>query len=140
VNVATWNVLHDGVIRSISGTVPGTIQLAIEISYLYSYLPTKPEHIIIELHDCERFEYQPFEGKAICEFETLAEIGLGIVSAELESNDICVCCSDGSYGYDGLLWTRYSTAIVKTNEGILLTQPELETAAHQYWENWSRRS
>lgn len=137
-NVATWNVLHDGVIGSISGKVPGTIRLAIEISYLYSYLPTKPEHIIIELHDCERFEYQPFEGKAIREFEALAEIGLGILSAVLESNEVCVCCSDGSYG--GYLWTRYSTAIVKTDDGIVLTQPELETAAHQYWENWSWRS
>ena len=56
-----WNVLHDGSILEVSGTVPGDVQMAVWIEYLRNRFPDPGERIIVTLHGCSALSYKPFE-------------------------------------------------------------------------------
>src|SRR5882762_3608296 len=53
-----WNVLHDGVIVAVDGTVPGTIRLQVSIDYLRKHFSQSGEFVEVVLVDCTRFTYR----------------------------------------------------------------------------------
>jgi len=131
VNVAVWNVLHDGEVVAAEGTIPGDLRLSVGIAYLCGHLPTQAEHVVVSLTGCERFEYLPYEGPPVSDPAAIAALRLELLSAHIADGSIRVECADGGYG--GYILTRYSTSCVATAEGQSLSQAALESAAERYW-------
>ncbi|GAB4512371.1 MAG: hypothetical protein OHK0046_11790 [Anaerolineae bacterium] len=55
-----WNVLHDGAIMGIQGSVPGDIRLVVMIPYLKELWAEAEDYLIIDLHGCTVFEWHVF--------------------------------------------------------------------------------
>ena len=138
-DVATWNVLHDGRVVAAEGAVPGELRLSVEIAYLCRHLPTQIEHLIVTLGGCERFEYQPYEGPRLAEPSDVAALGLELLTAGqgLDGGCVSIECADGGYG--GQLVLRYASAHLHTAEGGPLSQSEVESASEHYWSLWQQR-
>jgi hypothetical protein len=135
-DVATWNVLHDGRVIAAAGTIPGDVRLSVKIAYLCRYLPTQAEHLVVTLSGCERLEYQPYEQPPVADPSAIAALGLDLLSAELTGGFVTVECADGGYG--GQLVLRYAAAGLSTSEGRPLSQSEMESAAERYWSEWQQ--
>src|ERR1700677_5009596 len=75
-DVATWNVLHDGRVIAADRSVPGDLRLSVEIAYLCHHLPTKAEHLVVTLVGCERFQYRPYGQPPLAEPSAIAALGL----------------------------------------------------------------
>ena len=131
-DVATWNVLHDGRVIAAEGSVPGDLRLSVEIAYLCHHLPTKAEHLVVTLVGCERFEYQPYEQAPQAEPSAIAALGLELLTAGAGLDDGCINieCADGGYG--GQLFLRYVAAHLHTTEGQPLSQSDMESASERY--------
>ena len=136
-DVAVWNVLHDGCITAVEGTVPGELRLTVEIQYLCPHLPTRADHLFVTLDGCERFEYQPYERCATTGVSAVAALELGLLSALEADGYLRVACSDSGVG--GELMLRYATARLSTAEGRELSQSDVESAAKRYWTLWKQR-
>jgi hypothetical protein len=54
---AIWNILHDGVIVAVEGTVPGNLRIDIEIDYLRKRIPDSGNLIPVLLIGCTRFAF-----------------------------------------------------------------------------------
>jgi hypothetical protein len=111
-NVATWNVLHDGRLTTAKGSVPGDLTLTVEIAYLRRHLPSRSRDLSLVLLGCERFEYQPYEEPALTEPSAIAALHLELLRADSNGNNLSVECADGSYG--GKLLLRYENAVFTT--------------------------
>lgn len=135
--VAIWNVLHDGEVIAADGLVPGDLRLSVGIAYLCGHLPTEAGHVVVTLVGCDRFEYRPYEQPTVSDPSKVAAVGLEMLSAEVADGAMCVECADGGYG--GQLVMRYSFAQTSTAEGRPLSQAELESAAERYWSLWQQR-
>jgi hypothetical protein len=136
-DVATWNVLHDGQIIDIKGELPGDLTLTIEVAYLCRRLRTAAEHLALALKDCRQFEYCPYERDATYVSHLQAAIGLEILSAATAMGQLSIECADGGAG--GQLLVDYGLAYVFTAEGELQSQPVLERASDEYWDDWEKR-
>jgi hypothetical protein len=134
VEVAIWNVLHDGEVIAADGSVPGDLRLSVGIAYLCGHLPTEAGHVVVTLVGCERFEYRPYEQPTVSEPSAVAAVGLELLSAEVADGVVNVECADGGYG--GQLVMQYASAEASTAEGRPLPQSELESAAERYWSLW----
>ena len=51
-----WHILHDGEITSVSGEIPGIVELRVEIEYLAKMFAPDAKAVIVTLHGCTRFE------------------------------------------------------------------------------------
>lgn len=136
-DVATWNVLHDGRLIAAAGSVPGDVKLSIEIEYLCRHLPTQSRHLFVRLNGCERLEFQPYEQPPISKLAVITAFGLELLSAEIAGEFMNIDCADGSYG--GNLLLRYVSAELSTAEGQPLSQSDVESAAERYWSEWQKR-
>jgi len=136
-DVATWNVLHDGRIIDVKGELPGDLTLSVEIAYLCRGLNTTAEHLVLEIKDCRRFEYRPYEPATAPAARPQAAIGVEILSAGIAMGQLSIACADGGAG--GELLVDYDGAYVFTSEGELQAQAILERASDAYWEDWEKR-
>jgi hypothetical protein len=138
-DVATWNVLHDGRVIAAEGSVPGNLRLSVELAYLCHHLPTIDEHLVVTLVGCERFDYQPYKQPPLTEPSAIAALGVELLTAGagLVGGCINIECADGGYG--GQLLLRYAAAHLHTAEGHLLSQSEVESASARYWSLWQQR-
>jgi len=137
-DVATWNVLHDGRLTAAKGSVPGVLTLTVEIAYLRRHLPSRSRDLFLTLLDCEQFEYQPYESQPVADLSVIARLGLELLRAEPSRDCLSVECADGSYG--GRLMLRYKNAVFTTAEGRTLAQIEVEAAAEWYWALWQQKA
>jgi hypothetical protein len=137
-DVATWNVLHDGRLIAVEGTVPGELRLLVEIEYLCRHLPTQSQQLIVTLASCEQFVFHPYEQSPVTEPNGIAALGLELLSAQHEGGFLTIECADGGYG--GQLVLRYASALLSTKEGRPLSQSEVESAAEQYWTQWKQKN
>lgn len=130
VDYAVWNILHDGSIESISGSVPGDVHVRVGIAYLCTQLPTAAAHVMVHLRGCRRFEYHPFEGAVLTNLSAIAAADVEVLSAEEEDGAISVVCVGG---FLKLVYERVELGLA---EGRPISQAELEAAADRYWTEW----
>src|ERR1700722_4533671 len=94
---AIWNILHDGVVVAVEGTVPGNLRVDIEIDYLRKRFPDSGDLIQVHLGGCTRFAYRQYEKS---EFSTalaeMAAMGPEILGASIRDGMCEVECSDGT--------------------------------------------
>lgn len=146
---ALWNLLHDGHVESIVGSVPGEIRLGISIGYLRELFDDPGERFDLILHECTEFSFQELEGEAgaalprelaayatPADFPSLQEWGLEILSAE-ESGKIHCFISRGIYGTLSVSAQGFSLLL---DSGREITLGELDEAAVAYWARFGRES
>lgn len=129
---AIWNILHDGVIVAVAGTLPGDLQIDIEIDYLRKRIPDPGTFIQVLLIGCTRFAYQQYEKS---DFSTgLAEItamGPEILGASIKEGMCEVECSDGT------LEVVAADGSIRLDNGREVALQELKDVAEGYWKEWS---
>lgn len=132
-----WNLLHDGRLSGVSGSVPGRISLTIDIAYLCEFLSTGGSQLAVTLDDCRSFEYRAYDGTAIASASEVASANLELLSATIEDGAVSIECADGGLG--GQLTLVYALATVSTAEGQMVRRSDLEEATERYWSRWQQR-
>ncbi|MEW6495761.1 MAG: hypothetical protein AB1589_25060 [Cyanobacteriota bacterium] len=123
-----WNLLHDGVIEKLSGNIPGTVKVCIQISYLRHIFSEDGDSIIVILDNCQKLEYEPYSSnRRFTEFSLIESESPEILEARSEDNDILIVCGEG------LIYIRYTEVSLALDTGCEITILALENAARKYW-------
>mgnify|MGYP001560042530 CR=1 FL=1 len=133
-NPEFWNVLHDGFITGVSGSVPGDVQLGVEIDYLRQRFADPGDRIVLTLHGCTALSYHPFDEVPVTDFTVLAQAKPQILRAKDWTDASLVECAAGD-----LRITATGAALALDN-GRPLSLEELGATAGAYWAEWSERS
>jgi hypothetical protein len=132
---AIWNVLHDGVIVTVEGSVPGTLRVDVSIDYLRSRFDETGEHIQVYLYDCFRFAYkQSPESSFVTDLPTIVSMQPEILSASLVGGLCDIECADGS------LQVVAASGSIRLDTGRNVELQELTGVADAYWAEWSERA
>ncbi|MFD0725576.1 hypothetical protein [Lysobacter brunescens] len=127
-----WNLLHDGKIERIEGTLPGDVSVHVRIGYLRKGFPGAGTGFVVHLSDCSQLTFTPHDQPGISDFSDIAALRPWIVDCE-PSNPIEVHCAEGT------LTLRYDTAALSLDSGETITLSQLDAAATAYWDAWSAR-
>ena len=129
---AIWNILHDGVIVAVDGTLPGDLRIDIKIDYLRKRIPDPGTLIQVLLLGCTRFALKEYEKS---EFSTaLTEIAAmrpEIVSVSMKEGACKVDCTEGT------LEIVARDGAIRLDSGREITLQELSGVAAAYWKEWS---
>ena len=126
--------MHDGVIESVKGDVPGDVTFTVGISYLCQKLPTTAEFLLLCLRGCTELVFTPFGGKPVADTTDIEALNLEVLSANAQGGVISVDC------VTGVLTLAYQDIEVKLAEGVPISQAQLEDAAERYWTEWSENA
>lgn len=127
-----WNLLHDGTIERIEGTLPGDLSVHVCISYLRKGFPGAGTGFVVHLSGCTRFVLTPYDKPGIADIATIATLAPEILSAE-PGDPLTLCCAEG------MLALRYDDATLSLDSGEAITLAQLDAAATAYWDAWSAR-
>ncbi len=133
-NPEFWNVLHDGFITHVGGSVPGDVQLAVEIDCLRRRFADPGDRIVLTLHGCTTLSYQPFEEEPLTDFAAIAEAQPEILHAKEWTDASFVECVGGDLRVTAI---GFSLAL---DNGRPISLDELCAAAEAYWAEWSERA
>ena len=124
-NSKIWNVLHDGPIVRITGTIPGDIQLAIAISYLRERFPDPGDCILLTLHGCTMLSYEQCDsGTVHTDFASILSVEPEILSADEPTTVFCD---------SGTLRVHTDDYSLKLDSGRAITLDELRAVSQAYW-------
>lgn len=125
---------HDGIITAVHGTVPGDIRLVIHCDYLRRMFPDPGLAFVVELQKCTYVSY---------ESGTTGEIRAGFQPAMApEASILAVLYDKGQhdvYMGEGVLSVRYESGLIFLDNGREVFPGEMESAIHQYWDEWGRK-
>ena len=128
---AIWNILHDGVIVAVEGTLPGNLQIDVEIDYLRKRIPDSGDLIQVHLSSCTRFAYRQYEKSNVSSaLAEIAAMGPEILGASIKDGMCEVECSDGT------LEVAAADATIRLDNGREVTLQELKEVAEGYWKEW----
>ena len=132
---AIWNVLHDGSIIAIQGTVPGTVRLDVSIDYLRERFSDSGKIIEVTLTGCTRFAYRDFDvGEFSTEFSVIAAMEPEVLSAKMRGDLNEVYC------VSGVLEVVAVGGSLALDGGRSITLQELIDVSEAYWTEWSERA
>ncbi|MFB2978238.1 hypothetical protein [Microseira sp. BLCC-F43] len=130
-----WNMLHDGCIDSISGNIPGKVQVRVNILYLRQMFSEDGKSIIVTLDNCQKFEYEPYGSSSrFTELSVIESRSLEILSADSHDNDIHIFCVEGT------IYLRHSGISLALDTGRQITVVELENACRKYWDKFAEKN
>lgn len=119
-----WDVFHDGVILSISGSVPGDLAFTIDCESLYEEVSDGEGTFQLTVTGCDFFQFKLFADDVTQdEIEVLGSAGLAILGAEFE-HGIASVFMDG-----GLMMLRYREQSVTMDIGRAVSLRDLCDAA-----------
>ena len=133
-NSVVWELLHDGGVEHITGTIPGIVSIGISIRYLRQQFPGEGTGFRIELFDCRRLVYQEYDSQAVINFDAIVALEPEIVGVGNETGFVVVNCVMGTLEID------YGAASIYLDSGEPVTIDELTAASKAYWDDWSARS
>lgn len=128
-----WGLFHDGSIVDREGNVPGKLKATIKCRYLSNLFPSKGESFWVVLHDCGRFEYEPFEENPISNLSEIAHRKPEILYCRVDHGLIQLDCVTGTCR------VTHGGFEISLDDGSPITVNELTVAAERYWENWQRK-
>jgi hypothetical protein len=129
---AIWNILHDGVIVAVDGTLPGDLQIDIEIDNLRKRIPDPGALIQVLLIGCTRFAFREYEKSGFSTALTeIAAMGPEIVTASMKDGVCEVDCTAGT------LEVVAGDGAIGLDSGRAVTLQELTEVAESYWKEWS---
>jgi hypothetical protein len=131
---AFWGLLHDGGLKSVTGTVPGTVSVRVSIQYLRQQFPTEGEGFKIDLFDCTRFVYQEYDSPPVKDFDAIVALEPEIFGVDNGTECVIVNCVMGTLTID------YGAASIYLDSGAPVSIDELAVASLTYWNGWAARS
>ena len=113
-----WNAFHDGIIVSVSGSVPGDLEFTIECEYLYEELSHGQGTFRFKITDCDFFQFKSFKDD-VTHDEIDALNRAGILSAEFDNGIMSV------FIHEGLMVLRYQGESVTMDSGWIVSLEQL---------------
>lgn len=133
-NCEIWNLLHDGSILGISGSMPGDVEISVGIEYLRTRFPDTGEKILLTLHGCTRLEYEAWDsGSVLTDPRQISAIQPQILSAT-GCDPVEISCDGGT------LRIAASGVSLSLDSGRAISVSELSDVADSYWEEWSAKA
>ena len=116
-----WDVFHDGTLINAQENTPGNLLLTIELEYVREEFDEDFKYFLLELHECNLFEYYPSVGdiKAIKDIKSILKYDLWLKEAEKENNQLIIYCSDG------ILKTKYRDYSIFLDTGKKVSKDDL---------------
>ena len=130
-----WNVLHDGGVDRIVGSVPGDVRVSVGIEYLRERFPDDGDEIVVCLSDCTAFSHRLYDAEnAVTDFTSIANDSVTILSAEMYGS-VCRVFTDL-----GVLEMQCRGGSVSLDSGRAISLNELLSVAEAYWDEWESNS
>ncbi len=130
-----WNVLHDGTIDAIQGSVPGDIEIQVDILYLRKMFSDDGESIVVRLTNCTKLSMKIWEDDVITDDpERIASTETEILSTESDGVPVHIVTTLGELDLefdDFSLWL---------DNGRQITFLELCDACENYWNRWENEA
>lgn len=130
---AAFVILHDGMIKKISGLLPGTITIEVECDYLRKRNPFPGKSFYIELTACKKIFFLHNNDVSTTDFREIEKLSLEMLSADVEGGDVAVFCSEGT------LYLNFKEAQVFLNSKDQISIEALEHIARDYWDEWESK-
>jgi hypothetical protein len=128
-----WAVFHDGVLKNIEGTVPGTLRLQIEIEYLREMFDEPGISFAVELNNCTKFKYSEYEEQPTENIARVQEREPEVLYVLSEHPLVLDCVM-------GTLELEYDAMRVTLPSGGEVSYGSLESASEKYWSEWNARA
>lgn len=128
---AIWNILHDGVIVAVDGTLPGDLRMDVKIDYLRKRIPDSGDLIHILLIGCTRFAFRAYEkSEYLTVLNEIAAMKPEIVSVSMKDGVCEVDCPEGT------LEVVATGGAIRLDSGREVALQELRGVADRYWKEW----
>ncbi|MBX3262269.1 MAG: hypothetical protein KF782_21465 [Labilithrix sp.] len=131
-NVSAWNLLHDGTVAGIERSSDGRVSVIVDIPYLRTRFAVPGTAFRLELFDCSRLEFTPYDRAATSSLDEIAQAEADILEARNEESSVVV------WGSTGVLKVRYQDLSLRFDDGAPLAHAALEECARTYWDEWAR--
>ena len=129
-----WNILHDGMIVAVEGTVPGDLRIDMEIDYLRKRIPDPGTLVQVLLFGCTRFAFRKYDSVTFSTVLTeIAAMRPEMVSASIKDGLCEIDCVDGT------LEVAAGDGAIRLDNGRAITLRELKGIAASYWKEWRER-
>jgi hypothetical protein len=139
-----WNLLHDGIVVAIAGSVPGEVRLEIEADYLRNRFAESGNRFVLTLRGCRRFVFCPWDSKqqATSDVVEIERKTLLILSADQVDEYCVVHCSEPARTGEGggRLEVTTDEAVFALDSGRAVAVEELATVSDAYWDEWESRN
>ena len=130
-----WNVLHDGGVERIVGSVPGDVRVYVGIEYLRERFSDDGDQIVVCLSGCTKFSHRLYDAEnAVTDFTSIANESGTILSAEMNGS-VCRVFTDL-----GVLEMQCRGGSVSLDSGRAISLNELQSVAQAYWDEWGSNS
>ncbi len=130
---AAFAILHDGIIKKISGLLPGTITIEVDCEYLRKRNPSPGKTFYIELTECVKVFFLHNNKVSTSDFQEIEKMSLDMLSADMEGNDVVV------FSTEGTLYLNFKQAQVFLNSKDRISIDALEHIARDYWDEWESK-
>jgi hypothetical protein len=128
-----WGVFHDGVLKHIDGSVPGTLMLSVEIEYQRGMFDEPGISFRIKLTGCTKVVYNEYDEKPTQDIATIQNREPEILYVTSEQPLLLDCVM-------GTLELEYDAMHVMLPSGVEVSYESLASASDRYWNEWSARS
>lgn len=129
-----WNILHDGSIDIISGTLP-ELTITVSIQYLRHMFGKDGESIIVKISGCKLIEFESWAtGEKYKDLNEIESLEPEILSASEKDDTVSIIC------VDGILSMNYEDVSCKLDNGKEITFSDLKSACEKYWKEWERKN
>jgi hypothetical protein len=133
-DIAIWNLFHDGSIDAVRGDLPGDLELDVSIEYLRELIEPAGSGFRIRLRQCDLLELENWADDSVTsDPEVITAAGPEILSGSESGDHVVVICN----GYE--LRLRYADLDVALDTGEPITVAEVDALAERYWEEWEKR-
>jgi len=126
-----WNILHDGGIAGMEGSVPGDLTLQIKIPYLRQMFSESGEDILLRLSSCTRFAMKIWEEDLLTSDPVrIVASDTEILSTESEDIPVQIVTTQGEID------AEFQSFTLALDDGQPVTFEELCDACEHYWTRW----
>lgn len=127
---APFAILHEGILQSISGHIPGAITLTIRCPYLRRRHTASGDAFLLVLKDCSRLVFTNEKDQVSTDFQEIVTQSPEILSADTLGATVAVYCSNGT------LELEFKDFEIYLNPTDTLSVEDLEVLARSYWDEW----
>lgn len=132
---ALWNILHDGSINQIRGSVPGELTIQVDIQYLCEELAAERDEIVIHLANCRRFAMNVWAEKQWTEhLQEIAALDPEILGTDSDDVPVQLITTLGELIMD------FDSFSITINNGVTLTFEQLSQACENYWRRFANQA
>lgn len=133
--VEIWNLLHDGGIAGMQGSVPGDVTLRINIPYLGQMFPGNGADILLLLISCTRFKMKIWEDDLLTDDpERIVGSNTEILSTDSDDIPVHIVTTQGEIDVE------FQTFTLTLDDGQPVTFEQLCDACERYWTRWEEES